>query len=174
MAEIWKDIENYEGLYQVSNLGRVKSLGCRVFRKNNTGESSYYLKRERILKQEKSQIYYRVALRKAGGHIKTFQAHTLVWDAFGDKPRNGRKLQVDHIDNNKLDNRIDNLQLLTPRENAGKGWALKRDLPTGVGITKYKKYQARAGLNGKVIYLGNYLTPEEAQCAYNKFVEGVV
>ena len=97
MEEIWKDIEGYEGLYQVSNYGRIKSL-----RKNN------YLK----LNEVKGYLYahlYKEAKRKA------HRVNRLVAEAFIKNSEN--KPQVNHIDGNKQNNKVDNLEWNTISEN---------------------------------------------------------
>ena len=156
MGEIWKDIPDYEGLYQVSNMGRIKSLA------NNRR------KKERILVGcTNPKGYFIIQLNKSGV-MKGFKRSLLVWDMFGDKPRNGRKLQVDHIDANKKNDRIDNLQLLTNRENAIKRYrqiGRKYNLPTGV-YPNGNRYSAAIHLNGKSKYLGSFVSIGEAACAY--------
>jgi hypothetical protein len=100
MVEIWKNIINYEGLYQVSNMGRVKSL---------------WKGKERILKSGKSIWgYYLVNLHK-NGKIKTYSVHRLVGIAFISNPDN--KPEINHIDGNKTNNRADNLEWCTHLEN---------------------------------------------------------
>ena len=105
--EIWKDIPNYEGLYQASNLGRVKSL-----------ERSYRRK-EKILKPQITSIgYYQVGLWKQS-IVKRYLVHRLVWEAFnGTIPEN---MQVNHINEIKADNRLENLNLMTAKENCNWG-----------------------------------------------------
>lgn len=107
MEEIFKDIEGYEGLYQVSNLGRVKSLNY-----NHTNQ-------ERILKGVKNAYgYIQVGLHKEGKK-KIFKVHRLVYQTFiGEIPKG---MQVNHIDEDKTNNRLDNLNLMTPKENSNWG-----------------------------------------------------
>lgn len=103
MKEIWKDIKGYEGLYQISNLGRVKSLG------------NEYRKKEKYLKLQYSRDgYQRLGLRKSGV-AKCEYIHRLVAIAFIPNPLN--KPQVNHIDGNKQNNKVNNLEWVTPFEN---------------------------------------------------------
>lgn len=114
MQEEWKDIKGYEGLYQVSNLGRVK----RIKRKNNAYNNYYDC--NFILKQNKTKKgYLRVQLHKEGTKEKTFFAHRLVAETFLDNPDN--LPQVNHKDENKLNNRVDNLEFCTNKYNANYG-----------------------------------------------------
>ena len=112
--ELWKDIPNYEG-YQVSNLGRVKSL--KRFRK---GENDCLVSvKERILKPQTNYIgYYQVDLCKQS-IVKCYYVHRLVYEAFNGPIPEG--LQVNHINEIKTDNRLENLNLLTPKENCNWG-----------------------------------------------------
>lgn len=153
--ELWKDIEGYEGIYQTSNLGRVKS-----FKWNNI----------RILKFGFDSQGYKMVVLCKNNKLKTRTVHSLVWDAFGTRKRNGRKLQIDHINNNKLDNRIENLQLLTQRQNISKGMKLKRGkYPIGV-CKDGNNYKARIMIKSKTKHLGTRSTPEAAAELYKKSV----
>lgn len=110
MKEVWKDIEGYEGLYQVSNYGRVKSLART---KMNHGKSQ--LIPERIMSQEKnSSGYLRVNLYKNSDR-KRMLVHRLVAHAFISNPEN--KPCIDHIDTDKTNNHADNLRWCTQKEN---------------------------------------------------------
>lgn len=120
MKEIWKDIVGYEGLYQVSNCGRVKSLEKEVIHKRY---GTYKLK-EKILKQYVEKLgYVRVGLYK-NCKIKHFLLHRLIAEAFIPNPYN--KPYIDHIDGNPKNNNIDNLRWCTHKENMNNPIAEKR------------------------------------------------
>ena len=105
--EVWKDIEGYEGLYEVSNLGRVKSLPRIV--KNRYG---YRTTPEKILAPLVS-VYQTVALNNCGTKISSI--HRIVAKTFIPNPLN--KSCVNHIDCNPLNNNVSNLEWVTYLEN---------------------------------------------------------
>ena len=120
MEEIWKDIEGFEGLYQVSSLGRVKSLE-RTVRANTCGVR---VLQERLLSVCKSSCgYYIVVLCKNGKHY-TKLAHRLVAEAFIPNTRNLN--EVNHKDENKLNNSLANLEWCDRAYNANYGTGAER------------------------------------------------
>lgn len=106
MKEIWRDIEGYEGLYQVSNIGRVKSL---MFRNNK-----YSISREKIMACTIRSGYYVLVLRK-NKERKSEQVHRLVAKAFIPNPNN--LLIVNHKDFNRRNNNVQNLEWCTQKQN---------------------------------------------------------
>lgn len=162
--EKWKDVKGYEGLYQVSNLGRVKSLPKKLW--NGRG---YYTRKEKILKQLKSQSgngYYFVQLYK-NKKGKPTSVHKLVAIAFLNHEPNGYELVVDHIDNDKFNNKADNLQLITARQNSSKD---SRGTSKYVGVTWHsrdKRWQSSIKIDGRSVYLGSFKCELKAAEAYN-------
>lgn len=112
--ETWKDVQDYEGLYQVSDLGRIRSLGRIANAKNGSKQT----KKSRILVQEITMYgYCRVRLFDCNGKAKHYLVHRLVISAF-----NGASdLSVNHINEIKTDNRLCNLEYCTSKENCNHG-----------------------------------------------------
>lgn len=117
MQEIWKDIKGLEGLYQISNLGRVKSLSRFVKVKNY-----YIFLKERILKPSKGK-YKRINL-----NYKSFSVHRLVAEAFIPNPNNYPV--INHIDGNKYNNNVSNLEWCTQGYNQKEAYRLGLRQPT--------------------------------------------
>jgi hypothetical protein len=167
MEEIFKEIPGYEGVYQVSNLGRVKSLPRKVC--NHQG---CHISKEKILKAGLSRKYLSVVLSDKISS-KAFKVHQLVAMAFLNHTRCGMRLVVDHINNNQSDNRLENLQLISSRENSSKDVKNKTSKYTGVSWCKVKKkWVTRFKINGKYLHLGYFKCELTASVAYqNKLKE---
>lgn len=118
--EVWKDVVGYEGLYEVSNLGKVRSLNRQYIRSDGKRETV----KGRILKPYTNKYGYAVVQLSDHGKATLFRIHRLVALAFIDNPYN--KEQVNHINENKLDNRAENLEWVTCKENINHGTAPKR------------------------------------------------
>jgi len=162
--EIWKDVKGYKGYYQISNKGRVKSLRRFIYDKNGQKRIVY----EKILKQSLTTTgYYRVNLKKKN-ISKTKKIHQMMAESFlGHKP-NGFKLVVDHINNNPLDNRIENLQIVTNRVNTSKD---KKGSSKYTGVcwcNTNKIWVSHIRHNGKKINLGRFKNEYDAHLAYQK------
>ena len=159
--EVWKDIPDYEGYYQVSNLGNVKSLTRNYLNKNG----------DLILLKEKSLIprytlgYYVVGLCK-DGFCKNMRINILVAICFLNHKPDGNNIVVDHINEIKTDNRLDNLRLISHRENVSRNL---KGTSKYVGVylsKKINKWVSKIIINGECINLGSYDNEEEAAEKY--------
>lgn len=119
MQEVWKDIQGYEGLYQVSNQGRVRSLDHYA----SNGHADV-LHKGRILKQDTSNCGYFRVLLSNGKTKKKVAVHRLVAENFINNPNN--LPFVNHKDENKQNNCVDNLEWCTRSYNVNYGTAIKR------------------------------------------------
>ena len=118
--ETWKDIRGYEGLYEISDLGRIRSLG----RVCNAKGNSTSIKKSRILVQEITVYgYCRVRLFSLDGKGKHYAVHRLVTQTFlGDI----EGMEINHKNEIKTDNRVINLEIVTSKENCNYGTRNKR------------------------------------------------
>jgi hypothetical protein len=160
--EIWKDIPDYEGIYQASNLGRVKSLARRI----NYKSFPYFRDvKEIIMKEHINKSGYKVLTLRKEGNPTTFRTHQLIAITFLNHKKDGNNMVVDHINGDKLNNNLFNLNVIHNRLNISKGMR-----PNGfTGVHKrYNKYRAMIRVNNNLIHLGTFETAEEASLAYNK------
>lgn len=157
--EVWKDIPEYEGLYQVSNLGNVRSLDRLCSRGREIKGT--------VLKPRLSSVgYFNVNLYKCG-EFKTKTVHGLVSCAFLNHTPNGVKLVVNHIDINRENNNLYNLEIITNRENTNKKHLKSSSKYVGVSWAKRnKKWQSQIYVNGKIKHLGYFTDEKEAAQAY--------
>lgn len=153
MKEIWKDIPGFEGLYQVSNFGNVKSLN--------------YARRKvpRYIKQTYTKDeYLKVDLHKSG-HKKTIAVHRLVCEAFVSRVE-GRN-EVNHINGNKEDNRAKNLEWVTHLENVRHSkMILKRGGRSPVPVLCVETGQAFSDIHEAARYVGR--TPSNIKAAIDR------
>lgn len=154
--EEWKDIKDFEGLYQISNYGRVKRLGYwrnYIGRNQFTSFESRYFVDEHILKV-KYDRYLRVQLYKTSKESRLYSIHQLVGETFIPNPDN--KPIIDHKNNNTYDNTVSNLQWVTYKENTDYSWERGRERKTGANHKNSKKI-GQYDLDGKLlnIYYGS-------------------
>jgi len=142
MKEEWR---SFTDNYKVSNLGNVLSV-----------------KRGKLMSQHSRNIYKRISLI-VNGKSKHYGVHQLVAMCFMDHTPNGHVIIVDHINEDKSDNRLSNLRLLTTRENLSRRGGVSKY----VGVSKFRnKWMATITFNNKLKYLGLYQTEIEASEAY--------
>lgn len=148
-SEIWKDVAGYEGLYQVSNLGRVKSYAHLV-----KCRGGYRTQPSKILTNCYDGNYFHVTLFYKGKR-NIFFVHRLVAEAFIPNPQN--KATINHIDGNKLNNNVCNLEWATYSENG------KHAFKMGLNIaqtTHYRGVRAYKYLDGS--FVGEYESLHDA------------
>lgn len=160
-AEIWKDIPGYEGYYQVNNFGVVRSLD--KFVREAGGKSR--IMRSAILKLFLTKGYFRCGLT-INKTQRIYYVHQLVAMAFLNYKPNGRFIVVDHINNIKTDNRLENLQIVSQRHNSSKD-RKGTSKYTGVSwFSRDKKWKAQVQIDGKILHLGYFANESEAALAY--------
>lgn len=169
--EIFKDIPDYENLYQVSNLGNVKSL--KRFCKGNY--NCLRLVNERILRNKlsKKDGYNRVCLLK-NGKEKTFLAHRLVAMAFLNHIPNYYEKVINHKNFIRNDNRLDNLEIVSMRDNTSYRQVLGSSKYTGVYLCKNKnKFRAEIYIGKSKIYLCNLKNEKHAKLVYEEALKNI-
>jgi hypothetical protein len=156
--EVWKPVKGYEGLYEISSKGRVKSLA-----NNKT-------KKEKILKNciggRNASTYYQVVLWKDKQNT-AFRVHQLVASHFLKKPKTEGYV-VDHKDYDRFNNNATNLQYITFRKNLSKN---KKGNSKHTGVCWHKSHKtfiANITINGKLKHLGYFKKESDARDAYNK------
>lgn len=152
--EKWKDIEGYKGLYQVSDIGEVKSL---------------FFNKEKILKKSLNKYGYLYVNLYLKGKYKSCKIHKLVAIAFLNHTPVGMKLVVNHIDLNRLNNKLSNLEVITNRENCNHKHLKSSSIYTGVSWSNHaKKWMSQIWKEGGKKHLGYFINEIEAHHAYEK------
>ena len=161
--EIWKPVINYEGIYEVSDLGR-----CRVFERNRKNFKTVITgSKTTIKKLTKSNHGYNMSTFCKDGARKLFLISRISYLAFNGKLTKG--LVIDHRNNKRDDDRLINLQQITYRKNTSKDRKNKISKFTGVYLTrKTMRWRAMIKIKDKSVNLGSFATEEEASEAYQK------
>jgi hypothetical protein len=160
----WKAVY-YNGLetnVEITRCGKVRRIKVDwIKNKSKTGEVDFS-----NLKLH-TNGYKSLGIQIKGLKPKAILLQQLIASVFLGYKFQGHKLVIDHIDSNKLNNHIDNLRVVTQRENISKEKSIKSGLPTGVYFRKdIKKYITQIQINNKRINLGSFNTIEEASNAY--------
>ena len=153
MQEIWRDIPEYAGLYQVSNLGRVKSMKRVIERKNN----KILPLNERILRQQNTNGYRFVRLSK-NNKIKQHLVHRLVATQFIDNIFNYN--EINHIDEDKTNNNVNNLEWCSHKYNINYGTGNERRRKSEKGKKKSGNYKNITHAGKKILQYdlqGNFI-----------------
>lgn len=160
MKEIWKDVIGFEGYYQVSNLGRVKSLDRIV--KNRFSERVH---KSKILKPVKDKDGYNIISLSINSLVVKKRLARLVGETFLGLTS---EKTIDHINFDTTDDRLVNIKILNHRENSSYTRKNKSRLPIGISV-KGNRFEARKSIKGKRHYIGLFKTVKEAEKAYLNF-----
>ena len=165
--EIWKDVPDYEGYYQASNLGRVRSLDRTVTYSN--GYDRFY--KGRVIKGSVNKEGYRQASFSFNGKSRNFKFSQIVAMAFLGHEPNGHNFVVDHINGDRSDDRLENLRVVTNRANSTTCFRSNEESFSSqyVGVNWNKersKWKAQIYHDGVHTHLGLYNTELEASNAY--------
>ena len=170
-VEEWRDVPEYEGYYQVSNLGRVRSLDRWVTYSN--GRKRFYRGRE--IAGRVNEGGYRDTTLRMGNIGRVYRFSQLVAMAFLDHKPNGHKLVVDHIDGKRLNDRLTNLRIVTNRANCTICYrSNKSSLSSQYSGVRYRdasrRWHARITFEGEEVNLGTYDDEKDASSAYQSAV----
>lgn len=162
----WKEVyyNDLETNIEVTRCGKVR----RVHKKWMSTHKLIKYGEVDFSKLKKCKGYLLIGIYVNGLKLKkSTYVHQLVAAAFLDYKFQGHELVIDHIDSNKINNNLDNLRLITNRENCSKERTLKTNLPVGVWFDKTRNnYQCKIRINKKQYHLGRFKTIDEASQAY--------
>lgn len=151
-TEIFKPIPDYDGTFEVSNFGNIRSIRNGIIRNLKPSNDGHG--------------YLCICLTK-NNIRKTFKVHQLVAVTFLNHKPCGHKLVIDHINDIKNDNRVENLQIITNRQNAYKTQGKYSSKYKGVHWDKKsKKWVSRTRINGKTTCIGLFDNEYDAHLAY--------
>lgn len=167
MKENWRNIKGYELSYEVSDLGNVRSVERSTIFKKGTRK----IKGRTLSKCVNALGYETVCLRK-NNNSNTCLAHQLVAVAFLGHIPNGHRLVVDHVDNNKTNNILCNLQIISHRLNVSKDRKNKTSKYTGVNLNG-NKWEAFISINKKRRRLGTFNCEVAALVAYKSALKTI-
>lgn len=175
--EIWKDIVGYENSYEVSSMGRIRSKERQARVKNGT--RSVKPKERKTFPNRKG---YMTVVLSLNNELKTFTVHQLVAQAF--IPGFQKGTEINHIDGNKTNNSIDNLEVSNPSHNqihaVNLGLTPKMGISSFRNVTYVKNPRAKARWAASIRYAGNssygwktFMTEEEAAKHVDKLLDSI-
>ena len=129
MEEIWRPIKGYEGYYEASNMGNIRSVDRIILSTANILHTEHtQLRKGRLLKQGNGREGYKLVVLQRDGKKKTFYAHRIIAITFIENPEN--KPCIDHINGDHTDNRAENLRWCTQKENINNPNTLHKNIAT--------------------------------------------
>ena len=158
MKEIYKTIPGFKN-YQVSTLGNIKSLERMIYT-----DKGFRKLKERVLSYSKNSDYNYVRLRKNNKYY-SYRVHQLVAMAFLNHKPNGYEKVINHINFDKKDNNLENLEIVTQRQNSNKKHIKSTSKYTGVSFNN-GMWRSQIRYKGKVRYLGLFNNEYDAHLAY--------
>lgn len=160
--EVWKPIPDYEGLYEASSEGRIRSVDREV----RHWQGGVHILKGKVRKPAITRDGYLQIMLSKEGKMKWFKVHRLVWMAFnGTIPDD---MQVNHIDECKTNNKLENLNLMTPKQNVNWGTRNERNAKALINHPSKSKPVVAFDKNGKVAFE----FPSTREAARNGFNSG--
>lgn len=168
-GEIWKGIPEYEGYYQVSSLGRVRSLDRTITYSN--GYDRFY--KGVVLNGNVNRDGYRQTTLRISGVGRTFMFSQIVAMTFLGHEPNGHNLVVDHINGNKIDDRLVNLRVVTNRENCSTCFRTNSNTLSSsyvgvIWVSRDEIWRSQIKYKGSQVTIGYYKDEKDASDSYQK------
>lgn len=163
----------YNGLE--TNIEATKCGKIRRIKVDWTKSNSIKLGEIDFLKLKLNNGYRCIGVQVRNIKAKKLLVHQIIASIFLNHQIDGLKLVIDHINSIKIDNRIDNLRIISNRENISKELAIKSGLPTGVSVIKNKnRFKSEIFINGEKIYLGCFKDINTASQAYQNALNNLI
>lgn len=169
--ETWKSLKGYEGFYEVSIFGNIKSVDRNMIMKHRNGCDSHHFLKEKHIKPYTGKRGYKLVSLSELGNVKKISLHRLIAITFIPNPEN--KPQVNHINGIKTDNRVENLEWVSNQENSIHSYSvLKREggMKGKLNIARSKKIN-QFNINGS--FIKEYPSAKEASRQLNISHEGI-
>ena len=168
MEEIWKDIPGYENFYQASNLGKIRSKDRYIYLPQNKSE---ILKKGRILKTNKVAFdYLQVTLYKDKKRRSLYVSNLVMLTFVGPKPKG---YEVNHKNENKNDNSLENLEYITSKENNNYGTRKSRMISKNTNGKKSQPVKATSLKTGEVFYFPSQAEAERKGYGNQRHISSV-
>ena len=172
LQEIWVPVKKYEEFYEVSNLGRVRSKDRVVEIKKTSSKGVDFIQKKpfpgKLLKPQISDSgYYRVGLHNNGKNKKLFFVSNIVAEAFIQEDYKQCGLVCDHINEDKLDNRLSNLQIISKSKNTHRSADGEKQVISAVG----DKFLVFKYIDGVRLKIGEFNTFKEAAEFFTEYLK---